>query len=100
MNSLLYELWLEVQSAFTTLIENDREEYVEDTSEFVVVDGEEGDYGKIKYFDKNNNELVAVKTVHGGDREDIEFTTYGKCLLGNELNILFSLAMKNILAKK
>lgn len=37
-----------------------------DYEEFVVVDGEEGDYGFVKYFDKNKN-LVAVIENHGGD---------------------------------
>jgi hypothetical protein len=47
-----------------------------DNSEFVVVDGEEGDYGIIKYF--VGTDLVAIRTIYGGDDEDIEYTEIGK----------------------
>jgi len=52
-------------------------DYVCDDSQFVSVDGEEADYGVIKYYTKSN-ELIAIKTIRGGDDEDTEFTEFGK----------------------
>jgi hypothetical protein len=56
---------------------DDPEDYphTTDSSEFVVVDGEEGDYGLIKYSDQGG--LIAVKKVDGGDSEETYFTQYG-----------------------
>ena len=49
---------------------------VADYTEFKYVDGEESDYGVIKYF--MFGQLFATKTVHGGDLEDVEYTDFGK----------------------
>jgi hypothetical protein len=46
------------------------------SDEFVYVDGEEGDYGIIKYLDKNNV-VVMVKYVKGGDVECSTYTAEG-----------------------
>ena len=63
-------------------------DYVEDYSCFIVVDGEEGDYGVIKYFTPKGN-LLAIKTVNGGDSESTEFTEFGKDFLRHKvLNVL------------
>lgn len=55
-----------------------------DDSEFVVVDGEEADHGIIRYYSYDSEtidrELLATKTVNGGDDEDIEFTRSGKLI--------------------
>jgi hypothetical protein len=56
-------------------------DYVEDYSGYNYVDGEEGDNGIIKYFCPDKKELLAVRTIHGGDSEDIEFTEYAKEML-------------------
>lgn len=53
-------------------------EYEKDYTQLNVVDGEEGDYGIVKYMSPNKDVLLAVKTVYGGDREEIEFTKAGK----------------------
>lgn len=45
---------------------------------FNYVDGEEGDNGIIRYYHEDN--LAVIRTIHGGDEEDIEFTEYGKNL--------------------
>lgn len=45
-----------------------------DDSEFTVVDGEEGDYGLIKYSDAGG--LLAIRKVEGGDSEETYFTKY------------------------
>lgn len=48
-------------------------EYV-DYSDFTYVDGEEGDYGTIKYYSSDGETLYAILTNNGGDNIDIEFT--------------------------
>ena len=48
---------------------------------FVVVDGEEGDYGIIEYFD--GDQLFMITTIHGGDSEETELTPHGKKVIGN-----------------
>lgn len=61
---------------------------IEDSSEFVFVDGEEGDYGVIKYFTPKGN-LLAIKTVEGGDSEFTEFTEFGKNFLKQKILNIF-----------
>jgi len=56
-------------------------EFRVDSSDFVVVDGEEGDYGTTKYF--IGDDLVAVKTDYGGDSYDYEYTEFGKSFMLN-----------------
>ena len=51
-----------------------------DYSQFNVVDGEEGDYGIIHYYDPSER-LFAIKTVYGGDSEDLKFTPYGESVM-------------------
>lgn len=48
----------------------------QDNTNYVYVDGEEGDYGVITYYSKYDD-LVATRTIHGGDSETVEFTPYG-----------------------
>ncbi len=63
--------------------------YTTDTTEFNFVDGEEGDNGIIKYY-ATDGDLLAVKTVYGGDSEEVEFTQWGKDLLKEKaLNIFY-----------
>lgn len=50
-----------------------------DHSEFIIVDGEEGDYGLVKYWDEND--LLAIRKVSGGDIEETFFTKMGKSKL-------------------
>lgn len=59
-----------------------------DHTELNVVDGEEGDYGVIRYLDAAGV-LVATKTVHGGDSESIELTPHGKQFVAKHLRLLF-----------
>lgn len=49
--------------------------YHKDSSEMVVVDGEEGDHGKVKYIWEG--QLLAIETVHGGDNSEFAYTPYG-----------------------
>lgn len=55
------------------------ESFDEDTSGFVYVDGEEGDYGRILF--SHNGVLIATRVIAGGDSEWYEFTPEGKSLL-------------------
>ncbi len=55
-------------------------QYSTDNSGFVVVDGEEGDHGIVKYIGPDGV-LLATKTVLGGDSEEFEFTAVGKEVL-------------------
>lgn len=55
------------------------ESFDEDTSGFVYVDGEEGDYGRILF--SHNGVLIATRVIEGGDSEWYEFTPEGKSLL-------------------
>lgn len=59
-----------------------------DHTDFVVVDGEEGDHGVIRYLDATG-ELVATKTVHGGDSESLELTPYGKKFVAGHFRSIF-----------
>ena len=56
---------------------------VKDTSQFVVVDGEEGDYGSITYslgldYGPDAGQLIATLVVEPGDWEFYEYTDFGK----------------------
>ena len=62
-------------------------EYEIDQSGYNFVDGEEGDFGTLKYYDANG--IIAVKTIYGGDEEEVEFTSYGMSLLTPKAVLLF-----------
>ncbi len=59
-------------------------DYILDNSNFNIVDGEEGDYG-IKRYLSNDNQLLAVRHIFGGDYEEIEFTELSKKILGDKV---------------
>lgn len=74
-------------SLTTKLTDLDLEENLgltKDASEYVYVDGEEGDYGIIRYLD-SDNKLVLVKLIFGGDKEDCKLTNHGKQLIKQHL---------------
>lgn len=48
---------------------------IRDDSEYHIVDGEEGDYGIVKYF--VGHEHVATYINNGGDDERVDFTAFG-----------------------
>ncbi len=52
------------------------DEFIADHSEYVYVDGEEGDWGRITYSDKDGK-LVATHLIYGGDRDEWVFTEFG-----------------------
>lgn len=58
-----------------------------DTREFVYVDGEEGDFGKIKYFLEDY--LIATHVIEGGDSDYWEYTAIGKNVMCQELQRAF-----------
>ena len=92
---LLIDFWQEtVAPQLTRLLELEELALVGDHSAFVFVDGEEGDYGVIRYSDAAG-QLVAIKTVHGGDSESVELTPFGKSLLREKLIALLDQALED-----
>lgn len=69
-------------------IEDKFEEYLDtlqrDYSEWVYVDGEEGDFGVVKYYD--NGVLICSKLSNGGDDDWVDFTQEGIKKLTELLN--------------
>lgn len=55
-------------------------ECFKDDSGYVLVDGEEGDYGIVKYYDVDNKQLLAIENVCQ-DSMDYMFTQYGVSVL-------------------
>lgn len=93
---ILEQFWYTVQSNLYSKITSadiDKQLTIDD-SQFVVVDGEEGDYGIYKYF--HNTELVAKRTIYGGDVEDTEFTEYGKTFLKIQFYKLLDEVLDNV----
>lgn len=66
-----------------------------DYKDFCEIDGEEGDFGIIRYYSTPGNQLLAVKTVHGGDNEDVEFTKLASELLQPKVIELLKIKFKN-----
>lgn len=62
-----------------------------DDSEYECVDGEEGDYGTIRYFN-SKNQLVVTFINNGGDDVDYELTALGKRIVRDSI-------MRNVLDK-
>jgi hypothetical protein len=96
----LQKLWqYDLQSTFDRLLEDAELGLTEDRSDFVFVDGEEGDYGVIRYTDASG-QVVAVRNIEGGDAESIELTDLGKPLVARKMLELFrhTLAEKLMLA--
>jgi hypothetical protein len=74
----------EVSYVFNRLLEQLDLNLTEDRSEYVYVDGEEGDFGVIRYKDAAG-EVVAVRTIEGGDSEYTELTEHGKPLVAAKM---------------
>ncbi|MEX3983799.1 hypothetical protein AB4Y45_32975 [Paraburkholderia sp. EG287A] len=92
----LLALWQQdFQSPFTRLLEDLDLGLTEDRKDFVFVDGEEGDFGDIRYMDKYGR-VVCVRTIEGGDRESLELTDYGKPIIAAKMLEVF----KDALSKK
>ena len=77
---------------FSQLLENVDLGLTSDSSDFVVVDGEEGDYGIIRYKD-SSGEVVAIKIVHGGDDEELQITEYGKSIIFSKFREVFEVLL-------
>lgn len=92
----LQDLWQqELLFALNCALEDADLGLTADHSEFVYVDGEEGDFGVIRYKDASG-QVVATKTVDGGDSAHLELTDYGKPLVAAKLMDVF----KETLTKK
>lgn len=64
-------------------LESFTDTFTKDYTHWNCVDGEEGDYGSILYY--NKTELVCEFKSTGGDNDWYEFTPYGKKLLLDEM---------------
>lgn len=82
----------EIRFNFDQLLDRD-DDLRTDYSQLNYVDGEEGDWGIVRYY--KDEELIATKIAHGGDDEEIEFTQFGKYLLNARLII----ALNSVLPK-
>ena len=88
--SILEDIFLyDVQSPFQRLLEDAELDLTADHRDFVYVDGEEGDHGVVRYYDADK-QLVAVRTLHGGDSEHTELTTLGAQMVRAKLTSLFA----------
>lgn len=70
----LFEEFLSQMGIFANHLEDIP--YLTDDTDYVIVDGEEGDYGTIRYLDAGGS-LLGVKVCAGGDAYDFMFTTFG-----------------------
>lgn len=70
--------------------------YDEDKSDFNYVDGEEGDNGVIKYYDKSTNELLCTYYIFGGDEYNIIFTDFFKIKYKYIVNDFIENLIKNL----
>lgn len=92
----LLALWQQdVQHPFNRLLEDRDLGLAEDRKDFVFVDGEEGDHGVIRYMDATGN-VVCIRTIEGGDIEQLELTDYGKPLVAAKMLEVF----KQVLTEK
>ncbi|HET8687721.1 MAG TPA: hypothetical protein VFM18_13805 [Methanosarcina sp.] len=95
---MLSDFFTENAHKFSTMLETiDLEKILgmkKDTSEFVYVDGEEGDFGEIKYFLEDH--LIATHIIEGGDSDYWEYTTIGKNVLCQELQRAFDKFLSQI----
>jgi hypothetical protein len=80
---------------FSRLLERQNLKLTADHTDYVYVDGEEGEFGTIRYKDATGA-VVAVKTIEGGDVDSLELTDYGKPLVASALMTMF----KDTLARK
>jgi hypothetical protein len=85
----LRQLWeQDLVFGFTRLLETHELGLTADNTDFVYVDGEEGDFGTIRYKDATGA-VVAVKTIEGGDVDSLELTDYGKPIVASALMAMF-----------
>lgn len=93
---LVQEFWdaLLYDNLNRALLDESFIEFTEDHSGYVYVDGEEGDYGEVKYLCKSTGNLIATKIFHGGDDNEMEFTEYGYDLLTPIAMKIFADALK------
>lgn len=87
----LFEIWEDFSYSFPHFLQELEVdlELTADLSEFVYVDGEEGDHGRISYRD-GSGQVVVIKIVHGGDDEELEVTACGKPIIKAKLKEAFS----------
>ncbi len=84
-STFLYDL----QSPFMRLLEDTDLGLVADHTDFVFVDGEEGDHGVVRYRNADG-QLIAEHVIHGGDSDDWNLTPLGAELVKTRLMALFA----------
>ncbi len=85
----LQDFWMEhINYKFLRILEETDLNLTEDSSEYVYVDGEEGDYGEIRY--SLQGTLIATKVVEGGDCSYLELTDDGKKFLISKVKEILS----------
>lgn len=89
MDLLAQIFQFDVLQTLIRVLEEDDLELVADHKDFVYVDGEEGDYGIVRYSDAQGNE-IAVRTIHGGDSDDVTLTEFGAALVRERLQARFA----------
>lgn len=65
------------------------QQLTENWDDYVVVDGEEGDYGVVKLYDSSGG-FVAEYVNEGGDSTFVNYTEYGKQVLKSHLDSVLS----------
>lgn len=78
MTDMAQEFLDEIQREIHDFLAKYVDTLVADTSEFIYVDGEEGDHGKITYTDPYDKKLICTRIIEGGDVESFEFTQWGR----------------------
>lgn len=99
--NLLYDFFQTHFCSFANDLEDlpDDDDVEEDCSDYVYVDGEEGDHGTIKFVQKSTGQLLAKKVILGGDQEYYEFTPLGRTYYAERLLQQFSQHLDKIKAQ-
>ena len=87
MYGLANQVIIDISSELEKVVEKLLYSLTQDSSLFVCIDGEEGDYGIVKYY--SGDSLYAWHLIYGGDREDLYWTEVGV----RELNSVLSSAL-------
>ncbi len=92
----LRQLWeQDLAFGFSRLLETHELGLTADNTDYVYVDGEEGDFGTIRYKDASG-QVVVIREIEGGDVESLELTDYGRPIVAKVMLDIF----KQSLAEK
>ena len=92
----LLDVWQQhIQYDFNRLLEECDLGLSADYTDYVYVDGEEGDHGIVRYLD-SAGKIVAVKTIFAGDDESLDVTDYGRKIVADKLTEAFATAISKM----